>query len=76
MSTGIECTGGQRGLGAHCDGHAMPDTRLCQPCIREAKARGVEIRHYTLQEQVAHAWGPRKRRMWHELTEREVEPGG
>ena len=45
----------------------------------EPKARGMEIRHYTIQEQLAYGRrtpGEKGRRLWHELTDREIELGG
>jgi hypothetical protein len=61
MSTGITCIGPSKGLGHQCDSHAQPETRLCGGCTAEAKAAGREIRHYSLTEQIRHAWGTRPR---------------
>ena len=79
MSTGIDCHAQRLHpslTGKHCTGHAMPETRMCQPCIREAKALDIPIHHFSVAEQLAWARGPKKIRMWHELTDREAEFGG
>jgi len=77
MSTGVQCLGRTKpGLtGKDCDGYgARPETRLCSGCTHEAKQLGLEIRHFTLAEQLA--FSRPKRRMWRELDQRDVELGG
>jgi hypothetical protein len=79
MSTGVACTGQERGIRHECAHYgygARPETRLCENAEKAAKSLGIQIRHFSIQEQIALARGPKKRRMWHEMDERDVEMGG
>ena len=75
MSNGVECHGHERGLGHECTNDARPNTRLCTSAMRIAKQRGLTIPHYSIGEQLTFARGPKKARLWHELSDKEIEMG-